>query len=72
MAASTVNIPAIVMNVGPMLNGEQWLDGMLIEGYAGRRLMGSGTLLWDARAAQAEGKIDQAQLIRIVATSAPR
>jgi dihydroxy-acid dehydratase len=72
MAAATVNIPAIVMNVGPMLNGEHMCAALLTIGYAGRRLLGSGTLLWDARAAQAEGKIDQAQLIRIVATSAPR
>lgn len=72
MAASTVNIPAIVMNVGPMLNGKPCPCLPLMIGYAGRRLLGSGTLLWDARAAQAEGKIDQEQLIRIVATSAPR
>ncbi|WWC67117.1 dihydroxy-acid dehydratase [Kwoniella pini CBS 10737] len=60
MAAATVNIPAICMNVGPMLNG-----------YAGRRLVGSGTVLWDARAALAAGKIDQLQLMQTVATSAP-
>ncbi|ORX34310.1 dihydroxy-acid/6-phosphogluconate dehydratase [Kockovaella imperatae] len=60
MAAATVNIPAIAMNVGPMLNG-----------YLGQRLVGSGTVLWDARAAMAAGKIDQAQMIREVATSAP-
>jgi dihydroxy-acid dehydratase len=41
-------------------------------GYAGTRLVGSGTVLWDARAALAQGKIDQAQLMRTVATSAPR
>nr|XP_019014220.1 dihydroxy-acid dehydratase [Kwoniella pini CBS 10737]OCF53001.1 dihydroxy-acid dehydratase [Kwoniella pini CBS 10737] len=61
MAAATVNIPAICMNVGPMLN----------VGYAGRRLVGSGTVLWDARAALAAGKIDQLQLMQTVATSAP-
>jgi dihydroxy-acid dehydratase len=72
MAAATVNIPAIVMNVGPMLNGEVTSHALLMPGYAGRRLLGSGTLLWDARAAQAEGKINQEQLIRLVATSAPR
>jgi len=72
MAAATVNIPAIVMNVGPMLNGEVRFMTLLMLGYAGRRLLGSGTLLWDARAAQAEGKINQEQLIRLVATSAPR
>ncbi|WWC57823.1 dihydroxy-acid dehydratase [Kwoniella dejecticola CBS 10117] len=60
MAAATVNIPAICMNVGPMLNG-----------YAGQRLVGSGTVLWDARAALAAGKIDQLQLMQTVATSAP-
>ena len=72
MAAATVNIPAIVMNVGPMLNGKVTFVTLLTSGYAGRRLLGSGTLLWDARAAQAEGKINQEQLIRLVATSAPR
>jgi dihydroxy-acid dehydratase len=72
MAAATVNIPAIVMNVGPMLNGKLQHRTKLMSGFAGQRLLGSGTLLWDARAALAEGKIDQEQLIRIVATSAPR
>ncbi|WVQ67598.1 dihydroxy-acid dehydratase [Kwoniella botswanensis] len=73
MAAATVNIPAICMNVGPMLNGESFvviteLNGT---GYAGQRLVGSGTVLWDARAALAAGKIDQLQLMQTVATSAP-
>ena len=47
MAAATVNIPAIVLSGGPMLNG--W--------YKGERT-GSGTIVWEARAELAAGKID--------------
>ena len=77
MAAATVNIPAIAMNVGPMLNGESnvshisHLSGPMA-GYAGSQLVGSGTLLWDLRKALAKGEIDHFQLMREVATSAPR
>ena len=45
---------------------------LLTPGYAGKRLIGSGTVLWDARAALAEGKIDQMQFMREIAVSAPR
>jgi dihydroxy-acid dehydratase len=41
-------------------------------GYSGQRLIGSGAVLWDARAAVAQGKMTNAQLMRDVATSAPR
>jgi dihydroxy-acid dehydratase len=60
MAAATVNTPAIVLCGGPMLNHVQ--DG---------KLMGSGTLIWQARQDQATGKIDYNQFIDIVANSAP-
>ena len=60
MAAATVNTPAIVLCGGPMLNHVQ--DG---------KLMGSGTLIWQARQDQAAGKIDYKELIDIVAASAP-
>ena len=60
MAAATVNTPAIVLSGGPMLNHVQ--DG---------KLMGSGTLIWQARQDQAAGKIDYKEFIDIVAASAP-
>src|SRR5271155_3526062 len=60
MAAATVNTPAIVLCGGPMLNHVQ--DG---------KLMGSGTLIWQARQDQAAGKIDYTEFMDIVATSAP-
>jgi dihydroxy-acid dehydratase len=60
MAAATVNTPAIVLSGGPMLNHVQ--DG---------KLMGSGTLIWQARQDQAAGKIDYKEFIEIVANSAP-
>ena len=61
MAAATVNIPAIVLSGGPMLNAY---------GNDGRRL-GSGTAIWQARQDHAAGKIDFKQFIDIVAASAP-
>jgi dihydroxy-acid dehydratase len=60
MAAATVNTPAIVLSGGPMLNHVQ--DG---------KLMGSGTLIWQARQDQAAGKIGYKEFIDIVAASAP-
>jgi dihydroxy-acid dehydratase len=60
MAAATVNIPAIALSVGPMLNG--W--------HKGERT-GSGTIVWKARQLLATGQIDDAQFIRLVASSAP-
>jgi dihydroxy-acid dehydratase len=60
MAAATVNIPAISLSVGPMLNG--W--------YKGRRA-GSGTIVWQGRELLAEGKIDYKRFIEMVASSAP-
>ena len=60
MAAATVNIPAIALSVGPMLNG--W--------YKGERT-GSGTIVWKARELMAAGEIDYAGFIKMVASSAP-
>ncbi len=60
MAAATVNIPAIALSVGPMLNG--W--------HKGRRT-GSGTIVWQAREMLAAGEIDKAGFIKLVASSAP-
>jgi dihydroxy-acid dehydratase len=60
MAAATVNTPAIVLSGGPMLNHVE--NG---------KLMGSGTLIWQARQDQAAGKIDYKEFIDIVARSAP-
>src|SRR6187401_1358128 len=60
MAAATVNIPAIVLSGGPMLNG--W--------HKGERT-GSGTIIWKARQMLAAGEIDDAEFIRVVASSAP-
>ncbi len=60
MAAATVNIPAISLNVGPMLNG--WHHG---------ERTGSGTVIWKARERHAAGDIDYQQFIDIVGSSAP-
>jgi dihydroxy-acid dehydratase len=60
MAAATVNIPAIALSVGPMLNG--W--------HKGERT-GSGTIVWKARELLATGAIDDEGFIRLVASSAP-
>src|SRR5687768_2470350 len=60
MAAATVNLPAIALSVGPMLNG--W--------YMGQRT-GSGTIVWQARELLAAGEIDYQHFIKLVASSAP-
>ena len=60
MAAATVNIPAIALSVGPMLNG--WHNG---------ERTGSGTIVWKARAMLAAGTIDDDGFIKLVASSAP-
>ena len=60
MAASTVDLPAIVLNGGPMLDG--WHNG---------KLAGSGTAVWDSRVELAAGRIDYEQFIDIVTSSAP-
>jgi dihydroxy-acid dehydratase len=60
MAAATVDIPAIALNCGPMLNG--WHEG---------ERTGSGTIVWKARELMAEGRIDYPQFLKLVASSAP-
>ncbi len=60
MAAATVDIPAIVLSGGPMLNG--WWKG---------ERCGSGTAVWNSRQDLAAGKIDYDEFIEIVASSAP-
>jgi dihydroxy-acid dehydratase len=60
MAAATVNIPAIALSVGPMLNG--W--------HKGQRT-GSGTIVWKAREMLAAGEIDYKGFIELAASSAP-
>lgn len=60
MAAATVDIPAIVLSGGPMLDG--WHDG---------RLAGSGMVIWHARRALAAGEIDGEEFLRRAADSAP-
>ncbi|RJF92966.1 IlvD/Edd family dehydratase [Sphingomonas cavernae] len=60
MAAATVNIPAIALSVGPMLNG--WHKG---------EWTGSGTIVWKGRQMLAAGEIDDAGFIKLVASSAP-
>jgi len=58
--ACTVNIPAIVLSGGPMLDGH----------YAGG-LAGSGTIVWHARQELAAGRIDLKTFLQWVADSAP-
>jgi dihydroxy-acid dehydratase len=60
MAAATVNIPAIVLSGGPMLNG-----------WRGEQRIGSGTVVWDARKDYAAGKLSYDGFIDLVAESAP-
>ena len=60
MAAATVDIPAIVLSGGPMLNG--WFRG---------ERTGSGTIVWKARQMLAAGEIDYDEFIELVASSAP-
>jgi dihydroxy-acid dehydratase len=60
MAAATVNIPAIVLSGGPMLDG--WWKG---------QRAGSGTIKWEMSKQLAAGKIDYADYIDAVASSAP-
>ena len=60
MGAATVNIPAIVLSGGPMLDG--WWQG---------RLSGSGTIIWEGRKLFAEGKIGYDEFMQMVSSSAP-
>jgi len=60
MAASTVDIPAIVLSGGPMLDG--WHDGELV---------GSGTVIWRSRRLLAAGAIDEEEFMQRACDSAP-
>src|SRR5690606_26725779 len=60
MAASTVDIPAIVLSGGPMLDG--WHEGDLV---------GSGTVIWRARRKLAAGTIDEEEFLQSAMDSAP-
>src|SRR5436190_2275887 len=60
MAAATVDIPAIALSVGPMLNG--W--------HKGERT-GAGTIVWKAREMLAAGEIDYAGFMELVASATP-
>jgi dihydroxy-acid dehydratase len=60
MAAATVDIPAIALSVGPMLNG--W--------HKGERT-GAGTIVWKARELLAAGEIDYAGFMDLVASATP-
>jgi dihydroxy-acid dehydratase len=60
MAAATVDIPAITLNGGPMLDG--WHEGELV---------GSGTVIWRSRRLLGAGEIDEAEFVRRACDSAP-
>ncbi|MGY0193936.1 IlvD/Edd family dehydratase [Leptothrix sp. BB-4] len=60
MAASTVDLPAIVLSGGPMLDG--WMNGERV---------GSGTVIWRSRRQLAAGEIDEEQFLDAAAASAP-
>jgi xylonate dehydratase len=60
MGAATVDLPAIVLSGGPMLDG--WWDG---------KLAGSGTIVWESRRLLAEGEIDLEEFMSRVCASAP-
>ena len=60
MAAATVDIPAIALSVGPMLNG--WFNG---------KRTGSGTIVWKARQMMAAGEIDADGFLDLVNSSTP-
>ena len=60
MAASTVDIPTIVLSGGPMLGG--WHEGQLV---------GSGTVIWRSRRQLAAGEIDEEEFLQRACNSAP-
>ncbi|MCE3261097.1 MAG: dihydroxyacid dehydratase/phosphogluconate dehydratase protein [Pseudoduganella sp.] len=60
MAAATVDIPAIVLSGGPMLDG--WFEGELV---------GSGAAIWRGRRQLAAGQIDEEKFLQIATASAP-
>jgi len=60
MAAATVDIPAIVLSGGPMLDGY----------FEGDNLVGSGTVIWNMRARLAAGEITEQQFFDAASGSA--
>ena len=60
MAAATVNIPAIVLSGGPMLDGN----------YKGKKV-GSGTIIWEGRRMFSRGEINYEEFMEMVSASAP-
>ena len=60
MGAATVDLPAIALNGGPMLDGH-WKG----------KLAGSGTIIWESRRLLAEGKIDYNEFMDRACASAP-
>ena len=60
MAAATVNIPAIVLSGGPMLDGN----------YKGKKV-GSGTIIWEGRRMFARGEINYEEFMEMVSAAAP-
>lgn len=60
MAAATVDMPAIVLSGGPMLDG--WFEG---------KRVGSGTVIWHARNLLAAGEIDYEGFMRLTAAASP-
>ena len=60
MAAATVNLPAIVLSAGPMLDS-----------YVNGKLAGTGMVIWEARRQLAAGEITGTQLIDNVVAGIP-
>jgi dihydroxy-acid dehydratase len=60
MGAATVDLPAIALNGGPMLDG--WWQG---------KRAGSGTIIWESRRLLAEGKIDYEEFMARACSSSP-
>lgn len=60
MAAATVDIPAIILSGGPMLDG--WHEG---------KPAGSGAIIWDSRRRLAAGEIDADEFLAAAMASAP-
>ena len=60
MGAATVDLPAIVLSGGPMLDG-RWQG----------KLAGSGTVVWESRRLLGAGEIDYEEFMERVCSSAP-
>lgn len=60
MGAATVDIPAIALNGGPMLDG--WFRG---------KRAGSGTAIWEGRRLLATGEIDYEEFMQMACASSP-